>query len=519
MDSVALKRKYGISLNNRRFDQLRCEILEYVEAYNPFQSPKFKAMHKANLLETVGGNSVFKTFDHTKAPKGTNLEVGSMMIFEVISKQDLEKVIHSFNRLQQKYHDTGYLGGTQDKINIINSLHAMKTTINNIDTSWVSLGRFSGHSNITGIDFFDFKVINLSTSFCLLEFVAFFDKETKANLKRFAVDNYKGKLYSYSLYYSGGKVRSGVRSTAPEICKQRDWFEKLALIKWSFLSFLQSELKMPLLLFEHNIPAPSVVLIDTNFASDDVKNSDKKKNQEQQDYLRSLGLAYKSQLSDSESFEFVSMNYNSSDYNTLQFLFDSRKLKDKISDGYYSIEFALTHEREKFFQYSAELELLDILLKKIESFSSLYAQKVTKLTIKKSAFSKALRLKFNYEKETNIFIDLEREINWTRIGKNYDAEWPEKSHTGKINDPKNFTHILEYEKHVQAIRNDILDINGNKIELLKSLSDVKHDKSRLRMDSITFIVSLATFLILISPWLLPKLTILVRQILSLFESP
>lgn len=511
-----IKRNYGISYRKRRIDQVRGKVDYWTRAHSLVNKKSTREFYKEEYLAIFNGKTQKRTgiSRNTKIPEGESYETKNMVIYEIVDKRDLNRIVTSFDILERKYYKTGFLGRHNDRFQVLDYIENLRKNINNDDKYWIDLGRFNGYPKKTGVQYFDFKLFNLSASFVMLRFNVFFDVTTKDNLNSYAKELYSGKLYSRREYYSGGKLKSVVGTGSELFLKQRDWFEKIAVVKWNFLYFMYSKIRLPLQLFELGIPSPSIVISDTSLAKYSRKLEGE--NVELREFMLSMGMSYRSTLSKNELFSFHS-DYLCDDYNTMQFYYDSRFVNKDDDTPFGSVDTWLDFNRMDFFDKAAELELLDIILTELKNVSAQFVQEMNKVKMKASQFKKALKIKFEYKKKVLFFSNLNREIHWERISKEYVAWWKDTPQNIRICDPISFTYLLESRVRIEKIVKSISKSNDDKISILKSLSDVKHDTLRLVIESVTFIVGIATFVILIHPSIVKDMSQVISKIKAIFN--
>lgn len=507
---MKIRKNYGISLNKRRYNQMLCKTEYWIKSNNPFGKKEAKNFYSEEYTDIFSEKPRLSNIDETKIPKGETYKPVSMFIYDIVEKQNIDKILASIDTLYRKFYKTGFLSSNGNRNSTRRYLKDLQKSIYNENESSIKIGRFDGNPNKTGVKYFDMEIVNLSTSFILVEFSIFFSEETKINLESFASDSYKGKLYSRKQYFNGGRIRYFVGIGSAIFLKERDWYEKIAKIKWSFLNFLNRQVKIPLELFARGIASPSIIMTNTTLLKYDKKYISE--NRKMKSFMMSVSMNERPRLSEYESLNLGLFNSTEESYHTLQFYYNERGTKLDKNDGFSSVVGQITSNRKRLFRKAAELELLDIILIELRDNASKYARNISKIKMKASNFSKGTKIRFMYEKDVLIFSNLEREIDWNKISKDYDEELPDLKVEDSFTDLHKFTKMTVIMEEVRRIRHNIISLNNKKIEALKSLNDLKHDRSRLTMEIVTFIVSLATFVILVKPDILFKFKTLVEFI-------
>lgn len=237
-----MEKNYGINPSKRNLEVKRIQVEKLLQLHSPLRNKKDRSeLKKLYSLNFKDKSSSFST----KAPKNTNHKPTYLIIHELLSKEKIEELIDGLNVLSNLYSNTGLIGGRL-RLNQDTLEHIKQLQLALFEGESLNLKYFSVPQTLTEFEYFNLYLHNFSSSYFLLEFRIKLKDDFCTSISNFALDSYSGERIISTYKFVNGKRKNSFVMNLPASGKRRDWFEKIAIVKWKFLNFISEEVGLSL---------------------------------------------------------------------------------------------------------------------------------------------------------------------------------------------------------------------------------------------------------------------------------
>lgn len=234
------------------------------------------------------------------------------------------------------------------------------------------------------------------------------------------------------------------------------------------------------------------------------------------DFYSSLSLDHVDHIDKNEAFSMGSPYWNGTDnsFNCIQYFYNGSIIPTE--SGMPDLEAQLLEKRIRLFNAIDQLKCLEIANMHIQRATSEYIFNINSLKMTYKSYRKSLKIKFTYEKNVSESNLVRNEKDWQLVVDSLEHEWPRIDGDAGVNmySPRSLEgYVTNISKILEKVENENSLMNL-KLAVLKSLDDGKKNRVRFKFETITFVVTICTFLILVYP----SLTVTVKNFTNFLSS-
>lgn len=459
-----------------------------------------KKSHKEQLerYDYIWKNKFSLDKDNSLAPS-FSYTPSTIIISELISKDDLPKVHAGLKKLLRKHTSHKFIGGVTFKHDIDELVSSLNATLTSGE-SWNRVDRFDFENRARlkkYISYFDVSFRNFSSSYFVIEMWIYLSNEEKQSLQKLIKSNYTDSKQYVNGYYSNNNKKSGAKifyspgGYCSEYMKSELLYEEIQSIKYRFLKYLNNF--FPFILFQEMIPISINVFATNIHYSEPINN----------EFWLSVGVDtnYGMFLSENEKIYFKTILSTKfcSDNTDMIFIYNCSKPPEL---GYQNIEANVMDYL--FYQLNDFYKLL--MLKNITNHYTKicikYRNIINKIKIKRYSYIKLLKIKYNFDLDFNIFNKIIKEINLDKESKKAN-DFVKSNCLPQCSPWKSYKLLTEspiYSMNtIDQNRNKLnLDID-NKINIAQNLFNYKNEKNTKKVNFAMLTITTLTFLLIIFP--------------------
>lgn len=509
---------YGIK-KERRHDEIsywKARAISFVKPYLIFNSQKRKQAKEwySRLFGEYDDTTLHR---ENKIPEGNYHQPVSIIVTELIAKEDIERLKLGIHKLMLEYTSHKFVGVMLSVDDINNGIDDINENLSSFD-HWFQCGRFDFErkkelKNL--IDYYDIKIRNFSTSYFALEIHIYFADKRRNQLVKLINEDYRGDKGIVSTYYSHNSEKSGAIKNKTLIRFNND-FQKNDLInnliietKWYLFDFLS--VYLPVVFHNKGLIPPSFNLYKTNIGFE---------HNESEAFNYSVGKSnYYGDLSPSIRIYFTpetSRQKNQPKRHDMNIIV--YEISHEKYDEYYSFDFGLTDEMSHKYGAIYKLFLLNTFNYYFTFVGSQYRNKVNKIKMKKRSYKKLLKIRYEFEKEYALLKRVYHEINWkseeeyvTDLFLNPDKSAGNSDFFNKVN------LFTDYPiNKMSIVRDTHLNIEKEieqKLTILGYLKDYSIENKNYKLNISMLIISTLTLLFVLYPgwtgWITAKINAIV----------
>ena len=469
--------------------RMRYEMFKYRKnkPYAEYKKEEYDALKS-------GQPSELSVIEDDKIPKDLNFSIDRLCITEIIDKRNLPKLVSFLRRLIKYVKKDSLAPGTfeEDIQEASNSLEKLQESEEDIAT----FGRY----NITNeeIDYVYIKINNFSDSYCVLNFYLGLKDKVKSNLEHILLDDYKERTVLPLVGIGPDGNYAASTNFSSEVMKEKDYLEECTKFKWKFLKWVNSDLRLPTFLFEHDIPAPSYIFSKINPKY--LKNNNYQIKLDTFSILTNNSIDVSThKLNAKICFPEIYASIIK-DYSCYQCLYDRYNgTEEKMYNDKLSTINNELYEENTSLEFIKKLELISIITYNFHVQIEQYFHEIMSIKMHWFKFKKILRKNFSYSKD---FYELEsicREINIESIKENY-ANSIILSKNKNLNEVQSLENQIIYNLNQLKKRTNVInELADKKIELIQSMSSIVHEKMLTFFTILTLITSIVAAIAAIIP--------------------
>lgn len=489
---------YGISRKLAK-EKMLYSVAKFQYFYLKHFARKMRDFYRYSYNRHFTAQATSSKHDYS-IPKEKHCRPVSIVTSDLILRENLPQLKRGLVQLLKKHHSHKFLGGFNSIERILNSVESMDDTLT-WSYSSIDAGRFDFDSIkevAPYISYFDLHIRKINDSYLCVETHIYFHEDYASKLQKI-IDSDVAEQKTYISYAfkrnskkSGGKQIFSLCQYNEASQKSDEIFESITSVKWIFYSNLQRFFAT--VLHNLNIIPPGILFYETNIDYED---------KSAENFWGSLGvLSYNGQFIDPARKLFfeveLSGRYPKHFCPDLVYIYHDKKIPLEAGIGH--LDYQVIH----FFYWDFSRDFFRFLF--LEAFNDYfskelikYKHQLNKIKLKKNQLHSLLKLRYNFEKDMDMYVRLTSDAIWENANKTVAELFDKKTLVRGLD----YTYITKLpiatmnriREQISVLTKDF-DDKGN---VLRHLTEYKHESRTQAVNYIMLFMAALTLVLLVFP--------------------